>query len=103
MNHLEVYNLYEAKKTIQELRLGTKFNPYSIENDEFLREVYCCKEDAPRELTKGKKYRLYAEFQTGSMLSNKCLVVLTNNNHFIGFDSGYFVEEYEWDAKKYDI
>jgi hypothetical protein len=106
MKHLTEYeHLNEAKvrKTIQQIRLGTKFNPYSVANDKFLREVYCCKEDAPRDLTKGQKYKLYAEFETGAMISNRCFVVLTNNNHFIGFDSEYFVEEYQWDAKKYNI
>jgi hypothetical protein len=29
---------------------------------------------------------------------------LTDNNHFIGFDSGYFLEEYQWEAeKKYNL
>ena len=100
MNHLIKY---ENLNKYEKIRLGAKFNPYSIANDKVLRDVYCCKEDAPRELTKGQKYKLYAEFETGSMLSNRCFVVLTNNNHFIGFDSKYFEEEYQCDAKKYNI
>lgn len=103
MNHLEEYNLYEGKVVNRVVnkphyRFKNKFNPYSIANDGFLREVYC-KDEAPRELTKGKKYRLYAEFPTGAMLSGKCFVVLTDNNHFIGFDSDYFIEEFEWMPK----
>lgn len=111
MKHLMEYkNLNEAIApknrtrglSIQQIRLKTKFNPFNLENDKFLRMVYC-KDDAPKELTKGKLYRLYAEFETGAMLSGKCFVVLTDDNHFIGLDSGYFIEEYEVDAKKYNL
>lgn len=109
MKHLEEYeNLNEAmprkiKSKPLFSRFKSKFNPYSIEKDIFIREVYC-NEDAPKELTKGKKYRLYAEFETGAMLSGKCFVVLSNTNDFMGYDSNYFLEEFQWDAtKKYNL
>lgn len=113
MIHLTEYNLYESVtrrykhtsdvKNKPNYRFKTKYHPSSTTDDVFLREVYC-KDEAPRELTKDNKYRLYSEFDTDAMLSGKCFVVLTDNNHFIGFDSGYFLEEYQWEAeKKYNL
>ena len=107
MNHLTKYeNINEGKSRIRtpyQTRLKNKFNPYSIKDDKILRNVWA-RENAPKELTKGKKYSLYAEFETGAMLSDMCFVVLTDNNQFIGFDSNYFMEEHEWVASnKYNL
>ena len=106
MKHLENFETINesTRKTVHELRYGRKFSPFSIESDKYLRDVFCKGGDnTPRELTGGHKYRLYAEFESGVMISGKCFVVLTDQNHFIGFDADYFAEEYEWDAKKYNI
>jgi hypothetical protein len=108
MKHLINFeSLNEAKRSLSKksyklMKMRFKYRLYDIENDKFLREIWC-KEHAPQFLTEGKKYRLYAEFESGAMLSGKCFIVFCDNNEFIGFDSGYFLEEYEYDAKKYNI
>ena len=97
MKHVDEY------ENLNERKLKMKFQSYNIDNDNFIREVWC-KKHAPKFLIEGQKYRLYSEFETGAMISGKCFVVLTDNNHFIGFDSGYFLEEYQWEAeKKYNL
>jgi len=100
MNHVEDFNLNERKtNTLRSLR-SLQYADYSNEN--FLREVICSKRE--KNITVGKKYRLYAEFETDAMKSKKCFVVFTNIGEFIGFDSEYFLEEYQWNAeKKYNL
>jgi len=96
MNHLKKF---ENSKSRKSTRLYRK---YSIENDNFIREIWCIKKE--KYLTEGKKYRLYAEFETDAMLSGLCFVVFTDNGQFTGFDSKYFMEEYQWVAtKKYNL
>ena len=81
---------------------ASSYRDFSVENDKFLRYVWCDKKE--KFLTEGKKYRLYAEFETGAMISGKCFIVLANGQQFIGFDSEYFLEEWQWDAtKKYNL
>ena len=112
MKHVQYFEaIYEGimlhpkpRKNVHELRFGRKFSPFSIADDKYLRDIFCKMDgDTPRELTKGRKYRLYAEFDSGVMISGKCFVVLTDQNHFIGFDVDYFLEEYQLDAKKYNL
>jgi hypothetical protein len=90
---------------LQEFANSKKFKiyrKYSMDNDTFIREVWCAVKE--KYLTKDKKYRLYAEFKTDAMLSGKCFVVFADNKQFIGFDSQYFLEEYQWVAvKKYNL
>jgi len=106
MKHLKECDIvneskYSFKKAIGRLK-SMKHKDYSVDNDAFIREVWCDKKE--KYLTVGKKYRLYAEFETGVMISGKCFVVLCDNKEFTGFDSDYFLEEYQWDAtKKYNL
>jgi hypothetical protein len=77
--------------------------PYEIENDNFIREVRC-KEHESGHLTRDRKYRVYAEFESGAMISGKCIVVFCDSKDFVGFDSEYFLEEFEWEAsRKYNL
>jgi hypothetical protein len=74
---------------------------YDVKHDKFLRKVICSKKE--EKLTVGKPYNLYAEFNTGAMLSGKCFVVFDNTNNFVGYDSDYFLEEYQWYSRKYNL
>jgi hypothetical protein len=95
-------HLNEIRRSANKL-LKMKYRTYDVQHDKFIREVYC-NEHAPKFLTEGKKYRVYAEFETSAMLSGKCLIVFTDSNEFMGFDSEYFLEEFQWDAsKKYNL
>ena len=94
MNHLQEFESSRKKTRL--------FRKYSIENDKFIRYVWCVKKE--KYLTKDKKYKLYAEFETDAMLSGLCFVVFSDNSQFTGFDSQYFMEEYQWEAtKKYNL
>jgi hypothetical protein len=106
MKHLKDFNINEAKykfmnKPLKTLKAPT-YRQYSIIDDNFIRYVWCDKKE--KFLTEGRKYRLYAEFETGIMISGKCFIVLANNQQFMGFDSEYFLEDWQWDAtKKYNL
>jgi len=95
MNHLQDFDNINERKT-------KLYRKYSIDNDKFIREIWCNSKE--KFLTYGKKYRLYAEFETGAMISGKCFIIYADNKQFMGFDSLYFMEEYQWDAtKKYNL
>ena len=94
------YKIYDRKKFMNFAGIITN---YSVEEDKFIREIWCNKKVA-NYLTEGKKYKLYAEFETGAMITGKCYVVLCDNKNFMGFDSDYFLEEFQWIAnKKYNV
>ena len=96
MKYLNNFN--ESKKPLKLIYKGSH-----MENDHYIKEVYCA-ETIEGDIIKGRKYRLYAEFETGNMLSGKCYVVFTENKVFKGFDSDYFLEEYQWYAtQKYNM
>jgi hypothetical protein len=97
MKHIQEY-------TTERKRVSLKIHKdYSTENDDYLREVVCVKK-LSRYIMEDRAYRLYAEFDTGAMISGKCYVILTDNNEFIGIDSEYFLEKYQWEAiKKYNL
>ena len=96
------YKISSKYKLMGNTLKTSKYIDYSIEKDDFLRYVWCNKYE--KLLTIGKKYKLYAEFKTGAMLSGKCFVIFDNNQQFMGFDSEYFLEDWQWDAtKKYNL
>jgi hypothetical protein len=101
MKHIEEYGKIDESSLPKFLK-SLRYKKYSVENDNFIREVWCKQKSLY--LTEGKKYRLYAEFETGAMLTGKCFVVFNDNKEFMGFDSDYFMEEWQWTAtKKYNL
>ena len=102
MKHLSEFEKNDNRKILNILNRRISLNKeYDIKNDKFLRVVICAKKE--EKLTVGKSYHLYSEFNTGVMLSGKCFVVFDNTNNFVGYDSEYFLEEYQWDATKYNL
>jgi hypothetical protein len=103
MKHLSEFENNKSRKFLNALtRKSLNLNKvYDVKHDKFLRNVICAKKE--EKLTVGKSYNLYSEFNTGAMLSGKCFVVFDNTNNFVGYDSDYFLEEYQWDAKKYNL
>jgi hypothetical protein len=107
MKHVNDYNNLNERKKYKDKILHQyklhQYQKYDPDNDDFLREVWSDK-TIPQYILEGKKYRLYAEFETGAMISGKCYVILTDHKEFIGLDSDYFLEDYQWVAsKKYNI
>lgn len=100
MKHLTEF--YKDSVTERKILKAKLHRDYDVDSDNYLRYVWCDRKES--NLTINKKYRLYAEFETGAMISGKCFVVFDNNNNFMGYDSDYFMEEYQWVAtKKYNL
>jgi hypothetical protein len=104
MKHLSEFEKNNTSKKLLNMinrRIPKSNNAYDVKHDKFIRKVICGNKE--ENLTIGKSYNLYAEFNTGAMLSGKCFVVFDNTNNFVGYDSDYFLEEYQWDSRKYNL
>jgi len=54
-------------------------------------------------IVKGKKYKVFSEFETDEMNSGLCYIVLTESNNLMPFDSKYFISDLEYESKKYNL
>ena len=54
-------------------------------------------------IVKGKKYEVFAEFDTDMVSSGHVYVILTENSKFVGYDSDYFISDMEHEIEAYNV
>lgn len=60
-------------------------------------------QETNQSITKGKYYRVFAEFDTVECETGKCVVVLSDEDNFVGFDVSFFIDPSEYEGEKFGI